>query len=104
MFALAGMASWAAGQTVTPPAKQADRIVVEKSARTMSVLAASAGTLGGQRRGAPERAMPFGMGSGMTRHPNLGAVERRPALEVNHREIRNLEKQRRSGALQGALR
>jgi hypothetical protein len=35
----------------------------------------------------------------MTRHPKLGAVERRPALWVNHREIRNLEL-RRSGALQ----
>jgi hypothetical protein len=32
----------------------------------------------------------------------LGAVERRTALVVNHREIRNLEKLRRSGALQGA--
>jgi hypothetical protein len=34
----------------------------------------------------------------MTRHPELGAVERRLALLVNHREIRNLEKLRRSGA------
>ena len=31
-------------------------------------------------------------------------VERRTALVVNHREIRNLEKLRRSGALQGAFR
>ena len=40
----------------------------------------------------------------MTRHPKLGAVERRTALVVNHRKIRDLEKLRRSGALQGALR
>jgi murein L,D-transpeptidase YafK len=32
------MASWAVGQTVTPPAKQADRIVVEKSARMMKLM------------------------------------------------------------------
>jgi hypothetical protein len=40
-------------------------------------------------------------GSKGTRHPKLGAVERRAALVVNHREIRNLEKLRRSGALLG---
>ena len=28
----------------------------------------------------------------MTRHPRMGAVKRRTALLVNHREIRNLEK------------
>ena len=47
--------------------------------------------------------MPAAWGVGVTRHPKLGAVERRTALVVNHREIRGLEKQRRSGALQGAL-
>jgi hypothetical protein len=39
----------------------------------------------------------------MTRHPKLGAVERRPALWVNFLRSRQLEKLRRSGALQGAL-
>jgi hypothetical protein len=48
--------------------------------------------------------MPSAWGWPMTRHPKLGAVERRTALLVNHREIRDLEKLRRSGALQGALR
>jgi hypothetical protein len=39
----------------------------------------------------------------MTRHPKLGAVERRTALWVNFLTLRQLEKLRRSGALQGAL-
>jgi hypothetical protein len=39
------------------------------------------------------------MGRGVTRHPKLGAVERRPALLVNFLTFRELEKQRRSGAL-----
>jgi hypothetical protein len=38
-------------------------------------------------------------GGGRTRHPRMGAVERRAALVVNHREIKDLEKLRRSGAL-----
>ncbi len=45
----------------------------------------------GERR----KSHAFGMGRGMTRHPKLGAVERRAALSVNRREIRNLEKLRR---------
>ena len=45
-----------------------------------------------------------GTGRGMTRHPKLGAVEHRPALVVNFLRSRQLEKLRRSGALQGALR
>src|SRR6266436_2719770 len=38
VLALACMGSWAAGQTITPPIKRADRIVVEKSARTMKLM------------------------------------------------------------------
>jgi len=48
--------------------------------------------------------MPTAWGGGMTRHPKLGAVERRLALSVNFLTSRQLEKLRRSGALQGALR
>lgn len=62
------------------------------------------GAVKGQRRRASGRTVPAAPGWGMTRHPKLGAVERRTALAVNHREIRSLEKLRRSGALQGALR
>jgi hypothetical protein len=40
----------------------------------------------------------------MTRHPKLGAVERRLALLVNFLTSRSLRNLRRSGALQGALR
>jgi len=40
----------------------------------------------------------------MTRHPNLGAVERRKALSANVFAPRKLQNLRRSGALQGALR
>jgi hypothetical protein len=48
--------------------------------------------------------VPAAPGWPMTRHPKLGAVERRTALSVNFLTSRQLEKQRRSGALQGALR
>jgi hypothetical protein len=46
----------------------------------------------------------FAPGVGVTRHPKLGAVERRPALSVNFLWSRHLRKVRRSGALQGAVR
>ena len=56
----------------------------------------------------PERggadALPSAWGGVVTRHPATGAVERRTALAVNHREIRNVQNLRRSGALQGAVR
>ena len=48
--------------------------------------------------------MPSAWGWPMTRHPKLGAVERRMALSVNFLTLRELEKLRRSGALQGAVR
>jgi len=38
-------------------------------------------------------------GEGVTRHPKLGAVERRMALLVNFLTSRSLRKLRRSGAL-----
>jgi hypothetical protein len=50
------------------------------------------------------RAMPSAWGVGMTRHPKLGAVERRLALWVNFLTSRRLQNLRRSGALQGAVR
>jgi murein L,D-transpeptidase YafK len=41
VLALACTANWAAGQTIPPPAKKADRIVVEKAARTMKLMRGS---------------------------------------------------------------
>lgn len=40
-FSLACIAGWAANKTTAPPAKKADRIVVEKSARTMKLMLGS---------------------------------------------------------------
>jgi murein L,D-transpeptidase YafK len=40
-FSLACIAGWAADKTTAPPAKKADRIVVEKSARTMKLMLGS---------------------------------------------------------------
>lgn len=52
----------------------------------------------------PEQSGAFAPGWGMTRHPKLGAVERRTALLVNFFTSRSLQNLRRSGALQGAVR
>jgi len=38
LFSLACIAGWTADKTTVPPAKKADRIVVEKSARTMKLM------------------------------------------------------------------
>jgi murein L,D-transpeptidase YafK len=41
LFSLACIPGWAADKTTAPPAKKADRIVVEKSARTMKLMLGS---------------------------------------------------------------
>jgi len=77
----------------------------------ISTLSSSVTEAGKQRLKVPkqfrvafEGVVPAAPGWGMTRHTRMGAVERRMALWVNFLASRQLEKQRRSGALQGAVR